>query len=234
MSNGFWTNLLFPRRCPVCGEVQGFAPACSRCGGQTQKLQLQHGVGGAHTNTAMLDGVYALYRYEEPVRGSILRMKSPLAKTTACGYAPLLAQRWNSLALPAPDWVLSPSAYTPPSAQCAEYCSAQTLARQTARLLGVPYSAALLYKRFATRQQKTLSGSRRRGNLLGAYACADTAAVQGKTVLLIDDLVTTGSTLNECACVLRFHGAQRVYGLCVASADDSVLPGADRPQPAGG
>lgn len=58
----------------------------------------------------------------------------------------------------------------------------------------------------------------RRVNVYGAYVVIDDSALWDKTVLLIDDVKTTGATLNECAKMLRMHGAKAVYAATVAIA----------------
>ena len=66
-----------------------------------------------------------------------------------------------------------------------------------------------------TERQETLGRTERKTNLIGAYRCI--ANVEGKRVLVIDDINTTGATLNECAKVLKRSGAVRVVGLMIAS-----------------
>ena len=60
--------------------------------------------------------------------------------------------------------------------------------------------------------------SQRRANVLGAYSPVDPSLVEGKRVLIIDDVVTTGSTLSECARVLRTMGASDVVCAALARA----------------
>jgi predicted amidophosphoribosyltransferase len=67
-----------------------------------------------------------------------------------------------------------------------------------------------------TPPQVGLNPKERRDNVKGAFAVTDPARVQGQSVLLIDDLYTTGSTVKECARVLRKAGARRVDVLTVA------------------
>ena len=66
-----------------------------------------------------------------------------------------------------------------------------------------------------TERQETLGKNERKNNLVGAYKCV--ADVKGKRVLVIDDVKTTGATLNECAKVLKTSGAVSVIGLTIAS-----------------
>ncbi|MCD7796675.1 MAG: hypothetical protein LUG95_03415 [Clostridiales bacterium] len=69
----------------------------------------------------------------------------------------------------------------------------------------------LLVKVEHTKPQKKLSARRRKVNLYGAFDVIDKEYVEGKTILLIDDVKTTGSTLNECTKMLKIYGAKAVY-----------------------
>lgn len=69
-----------------------------------------------------------------------------------------------------------------------------------------------------TEPQVNLSAAERLENVKGAFALADTAAVAGKRVLLVDDVYTTGSTVKECAKVLKSGNALAVTAITVARA----------------
>ena len=93
---------------------------------------------------------------------------------------------------------------------------AVTLARATARTSGIPY-LALLKRSRGGREQKRLSGEERIENLRNAFRVADRgASLSGKTVFLVDDIMTTGSGLSACAAVLYGAGAVRVIPVTVA------------------
>ena len=92
---------------------------------------------------------------------------------------------------------------------------AQKLGQALAQRLYLPYETTLT-KITATAPQKELKAVQRSGNLLGVFdVCAD---VSGKTVLLVDDVITTGSTLDECAKMLKIFGAAEVYAVTAAAA----------------
>lgn len=86
------------------------------------------------------------------------------------------------------------------------------LAREVARLGGVPFAPAILRRRKRTRQQVGLSRAQRRDNLQGAFAvpAEHRAALAGRRVLLVDDVLTTGATVNAAARVLLRAGAEAV------------------------
>jgi ComF family protein len=85
------------------------------------------------------------------------------------------------------------------------YNQALQLARQVGRDFGAPVIADLLQRTRATAPQQGLTAAARRENLKGAFAV--TRAVPGRRILLIDDVLTTGTTARECAAVLRGAGA---------------------------
>ncbi len=95
------------------------------------------------------------------------------------------------------------------------YNQSELLAKNFAAKLGKPFTPDLLKKTKKTLTQAHLKRSERLGNLEGAFTC--TVKIRSKfTILLIDDVVTTGSTLQECAKVLKKAGAGKVNALTLA------------------
>jgi ComF family protein len=90
-------------------------------------------------------------------------------------------------------------------------------ARALAVHLGLPVSDALIRTR-PTESQADLPAERRHSNVRGAFAISRHADVEGRTVVLIDDVMTTGATLNACAAVLLDAGAAEVRALTAARA----------------
>lgn len=86
---------------------------------------------------------------------------------------------------------------------------AKRLAKVISKLSGKPLTDSLVKIR-ETEEQHTLSEKKRRANLKGAFRVEDASEIEDKTVLLIDDVFTTGSTANECAKILRKSGAANI------------------------
>jgi ComF family protein len=101
------------------------------------------------------------------------------------------------------------------------YNQADLLARAFGRMIGISVGAAGLRRVRRTRSQMSLNAADRRGNVYGAFAYqtldgGDTSEVSGQRVLLIDDVCTTGSTLEACSVALKAAGASNVWGFTLA------------------
>jgi ComF family protein len=93
------------------------------------------------------------------------------------------------------------------------------VAREVSRLTGIPLDRRLLRTR-STPPQAGLSSAERRLNVQGAFAAADAkTAIRGKKLIVVDDVMTTGATLEACARVLKRAGAAEVAALTLARAD---------------
>ena len=202
-------ELLFPTKCAFCGRIdrRGVCPACERTLPRMETV-LREGAGFGKCAVPL--------RYEGAVREAILRWKFRGARGAAAGFGRLVAQCAAEELSGAFDLVT----WAPVSERRRRergYDQAQLLARAAARAWEAEPVAALL-KRLDNPPQSGLGAPERRGNVIGVYEAVSPERIAGARVLLIDDIITTGSTLAECARVLRDAGAADVVCACLASA----------------
>ncbi len=94
------------------------------------------------------------------------------------------------------------------------YNQSELLAEQLSKKLNIPLKRALV-KLFDTKTQHKMKTTFRKGNVFGVFDVKENIDVKGKTILLVDDVKTSGSTLDECAWILKIRGAEKVY--CVTA-----------------
>lgn len=209
MTRAVLLDLLFPTKCAFCGRAsaRGVCEACEKTLPRTE-LPLREGAGYGKCAVPL--------KYEGEVREALLRFKFRGGRGAAAGFGRLLGQCAAEELGGAFDTVT----YAPVSAQrraARGYDQAYLLARETARHWGVK-PLTLLRKTRDNPPQSGLDAGRRRGNVVGVYEACDPERIRGRRVLLIDDILTTGSTLSECARVLCAAGAASVVCACAASA----------------
>lgn len=161
------------------------------------------------------DGITSPFYYDGSARGALLSLKTGERDYSVRFFARAMAE---SVLEDFPSTDFDIIVYVPFSSRqklVRKYNQSRLLAERLSLILKIPVAPALI-KLFDTRVQHSLGGRYRSGNVAGVYDVKDICLIKGKTVLLVDDIKTTGATLNECAKILKIRGAARVY--CVTAA----------------
>jgi ComF family protein len=157
--------------------------------------------------------MWSLFPYQTPLKEAITlfkyRGKLSLAKPLARALIEALP------ALPPVD-IIIPVPLHPQRLREREYNQSLLLAARLSHHAGIPLLLACLLRVRPTVPQTSLSRKERLTNLRGAFSVAKPACIQSKRILLVDDVLTTGTTLHECAKTLRRAGSGPVYGLTLA------------------
>jgi ComF family protein len=161
------------------------------------------------------DASFVPYRYEYPLDHLIRRLK--FGNHVACGRVcgTLFAQAWRARQYPTPELMI-PVPLGSRRYRSRGYNQAHELARAMSREVRIPVRTDLLARVRETTEQVGLKRKERRRNVRGAFEV--TGDVNSKRVAIVDDVVTTGSTVNEIARVLRRAGAERVEVWAIARA----------------
>lgn len=203
----FILDLLFPPRCVFCSDVltrvgDGICENCQKelpwIVGQTAEQKFE-----------FISLCASPLWYQGVVRESIHRYKFSNRSMYAKPYGRLVAQCITDHLSGKYDLIT----WVPLSGKSLKkrgYDQAMLLAMAASLELNDVAVETLRKKRNTDAQSSLKEESERRANVLGAYEIVDPVLVQGKRILLIDDVVTTGSTLSECARILRTHGASDV------------------------
>ncbi len=157
----------------------------------------------------------AVADYAGEIKGAVHRLKYEAERSLAEPLGLLLAARTPPSLADTP--VLVPVPLHASRLRDRGFNQAELLAAAVARWLGWPLAGSALVRDRTTPPQAFLNRAERQHNLKGAFRAPPLAGVRGRGIVLVDDVVTTGSTLHECARVLLAAGARRVDGLVVAA-----------------
>ena len=212
--------LIAPRRCAFCIGVAPDRPFCDGCRDSLpwnrsacpvcalpQKTGVAHVCASCATNAPQYDLAWSAFRYEAPIDQAIHGLKYHAqfrhARLLGAAMADALAQR----ALPLPDLLL-PMPLHPHRLRQRGYNQALELARGITRLLKIDIDVGSARRTRATADQIGQRAAARRRNVKGVFA-AD-ASLQGIHLAIVDDVMTTGSTVDELARACRAAGAARI------------------------
>ena len=206
-------NLIYPPKCPFCGRIleKGEEGLCSRCQ-RTLPWTTSH-----NNPVDFCDVSLSPLRYRDGVREAVHRYKFRYGRMHSKFLGTLMEQclhdRWSDPA----DVIV----WVPLSGKHRRkrgYDQAELLARRVGELAGIPVLDAMEKIRDTETQSRIEKPSERRANVLGAYRVKEGVELTGKRVVLVDDVVTSGATLSECASCLRMAGAAQVVALTFACA----------------
>jgi ComF family protein len=163
----------------------------------------------------------AVMRYGDTAARIVLRFKYADRMEAAPAFARWMARAGTELLADAD--VVAPVPLHRSRLFSRRFNQSAELARHVAGLSGIRFAPGLLERVRATRPQVGLSGDARRRNVAGAFrlGAGARASVEGRTVVIVDDVVTTGATVEACARVLKAAGAREVCVLALAR----VVPG---------
>lgn len=189
---------LLPPLCPKCGKPQVNSVLCAAC----------------RQRQTAIDGTRSPFRFEGAMRQAIHQFKYQNLKAISSSLAALLAD--YLLLNPLPGEALVPVPLHPRRLRERGYNQAALLAKELGKLMDLPViTDCLIRVKEAKPQVRTTTVKERRKNVTGAFVCrGDT--INGKQIIVIDDVCTSGATLEACAIALKNNGAISTWGLTMA------------------
>ena len=204
-------DLLFPPKCVFCGRVlddaeEGVCPRCMKELPWSDKRPRK---------ADFVSRITAPLYYEGTVRDSMLRYKFHAASARGAVYGRLVGrelQRRDALDFDVLTW----APLNKYRLRRRGYDQAQLIAESAASFLGIRAVPVLEKVRNAPPQSGLRTPERRRANVSGCYAVPDPGLVADRRILIVDDIITTGATVSECARMLMLAGAKDVCAAALA------------------
>lgn len=215
---------VFPRRCLYCGvTIVPEQRVCDSCRENLPRIEAPICLFCGHQKADCIckqkkhkyKAVCAPFYYEDAIETAVHRYKFEdkdfLAEPFASDILETVRREYKDILFDSVTFV----PFTKKQMRRREWNPGEALARAVAEKLNLP-CCTLLEKLFETESQHSLSARERTGNVLGVFEACNTANVRGKTILLVDDIKTTGAMLSECAKMLKLAGASEVYAASFA------------------
>ncbi|MFC1915417.1 ComF family protein [Chloroflexota bacterium] len=217
-------DLLFPRYCVGCGREGSFIcfscrhslsriarPICPRCGRpQPSGILCPDCVNWP----AKIDGIRSPFRFDGVMRQAIHQLKYQYIRALVVPLAQLLHDYLATN--PISVEILIPVPMHQKRLRERGYNQSGLLAQELSKLTNLPIiDDCLIRQRHTLPQARTSNVDERRSNIVDAFVCCD-HRLQNKQVLLIDDVATSGATLDACAAALKASGATSIWGLVMA------------------
>ncbi len=229
----FWNSISFlrsafyPDRCVLCDRViKHKTQICSNCKNEKHEIQglrcIKCGMNKDECEcngvSTFFDGFATAFKYDTVVKKGIRKWKYENAIYNTEFFADKIIEAVNSVFGNVKfDYItFVPQSDTEESAKA--WNQSEILAKTISMKMYIPCKP-LLIKIFETNRQHNLKLHLKSGNVFGVFECVDDELIKNKTILVIDDVKTSGKTLNECAKMLKIYDANAVYCATIAATE---------------
>ena len=208
-------NLIFPNVCGFCNKINENS-LCIDCEKMLSKYKLERIKDCKEDKTKYFDFSYCALKYEGIVREKIISYKfgekSYLYKT----FAKIIINNKKIYDILKLYDIILPVPMHKSKESVRGYNQSALLAMEIANSIGIKFKDGVLVKIKDTNIQSSLTKKERHKNLNGAFKVKDKGKIINKKVVLVDDIYTTGSTVNECSKVLKNAGAKEILVVTIA------------------
>lgn len=207
-------NLVYPKRCFWCMKKinENISYTCEKCS-NILKYRLNESL-DVSIYDRHFERLITCFLYKDDIRKKVLEFKFSnkpfLGKIFAKSMVDILIEKKITADLIIPV----PMHYTKYYER--GYNQSEILAKYISKELGIKYNTRVLKKIKKTRVQSTLNAIDRRNNVMNTYAVKRKNKIYGKIILLIDDIYTTGATVNECSKVLKENDVGKIIVVTIA------------------
>lgn len=221
-------DLLYPVVCPFCGRLvkEGMCgecgkkvgyvqePFCKKCGKPVRTAEQEFCFDCEKHRHYFTEG-RALFLHKSPVAEAVYAMKYQNRRVYSQFFGKELAEKYGVFLKKNRIELIIPIPLHRSRRRRRGYNQSEILAEELSKWTGIPVDTTRLERRKKTKPQKSLNEKQRKYNIRGAFFLSEDLEMKGN-ILLVDDIYTTGSTLDEAARVLLKGGAEKVYFLTIS------------------
>lgn len=225
-------DVIFPKRCIFCekalaiGEKERVCaecskrmiytsePYCMKCGKELENTEKEY-CSDCEKRQHIYDRGVSVFRYGDDVRKAILRLKYSNRRENGKYFGSVMAKKYGQLIRQWNAEAIIPVPIHSSRRRKRGYNQAEIIADELSQNTGVPVDSFLIERQKKTLPQKELNDNDRKKNVECAFKICR-SIVKYKSVVVIDDIYTTGYTIDECARVLKNAGVKNIYFITVS------------------
>lgn len=214
----FFLELLFPKSCLNCAKPGTYL--CQDC------LSLIDIPENIFLSSKILSAVFIASDYNNFIIKKLIHQfkYQPFAKNLSETLASLIILYFNNFKKPPQfytgpnkqEFLLIPIPLSPNRLKWRGFNQAKEIAKHLSKFLKIPLASNVLIKTKETLNQTDLLKEQRKQNIKNTFVCQNKEIIKNKNIILVDDVFTTGATMEEAAKILKQSGAQKIYGIAVA------------------
>ena len=205
-------NLIYPSVCGFCGKISQNS-LCSKCETKIKKYQINL---IKKKNNVHIDKIFCIYKYEDIIRDTILEYKFKNKAYLYETFSKIILKDKKICGFFKKYDIIIPVPISRKRKIKRGYNQTYLISKEIAKNLNLKCENRCLIKYKDTIEQSKLNKAERKTNLKDAYIVVNRKRIKDKNVILLDDIYTTGSTVNECAKVLKAAGANKIGVLAIA------------------
>ncbi len=210
----FLLDLLFPKTCFGCQKPETYL--CQDCEAILEVSDIHKKLKTEHLS----DLYFALEHKKSLIKNLIQQFKyQPFVKELAKPLSSLIINHFQLIEKNKNDFkyfITIPVPLYIKRLKWRGFNQAEEIAKHISSFFEIPLINNVLIKKHKTLVQTELTGIKRKENVLNAFQCQNKEIIENKSILLIDDIYVTGSTIKECARALKNSGAKKVIGIVIA------------------
>ena len=208
----FIADFLFPPVCSVCGKLDK-KWLCINCRKRVERLEKSCVV---QIENRKYEKLLYIFKYESLIRKLILQYKFSNKAYLNNFFANIIIKNEKNLSLLKQYDMIIPVPMHKKKMQNRGYNQTELISEKIDKLADIPSRKDILYKVVNTTTQSKLGGKARQSNIQHAFLVKKDIEVEGKKIILLDDIYTTGATTEECSRVLKESGAKEILVLVLA------------------
>lgn len=192
-------------------------PYCLKCGKQLENMEQEY-CGDCQTHSHIYDRGLAVFKYHDDVKKSIYRFKYKGIKIYGEFYGEQMAEKYEDIIKNWNPDVIVPVPIHKSRMRKRGYNQSQIIGKALSERLKIPIDENVLFREKKTQPQKKLSKNNRKKNVENAFKVSKNV-VKYKQIILVDDIYTTGATIDACTYVLKQAGVQKVWfiSICIGA-----------------